>query len=70
MCVSHSNAGVYEYKEMLEDAVKPKIEDINAASDEEFKELLGELQKQKDQEKYQNHGSMEYLFKEYFLKLV
>ena len=51
MCVSHSNAGVYEYKEMLEDAVKPKIEDINAASDEEFKELLGELQKQKDQEK-------------------
>ena len=42
------NVGVYEYKEMLQDAVKPKIEDITLASDEEFKELLGEMQKQKD----------------------
>jgi len=39
---------VYEYKEMLQDAVKPKIEDITIASDEEFKELLGEMQKQKE----------------------
>ena len=35
---------------MLQDAVKPKIEDITAASDEEFKELLGEMQKQKEQQ--------------------
>jgi len=43
----------YEYKEMLQDAVKPKIEDISISTDEEFKELLGEMQKQKDQQKRQ-----------------
>jgi len=46
--INSADMHYYEYKEMLQDAVKPKIEDITIASDEEFKELLGEMQKQKD----------------------
>merc|ERR1711976_592724 len=45
--VNSADMHYYEYKEMLQDAVKPKIEDISTTSDLEFKELIGEMEKLK-----------------------
>jgi len=55
--VNSDDMSYFEYREMLQDAVKPTIEDFRAATDDQFKDLLKEMDDHKRKKNQENNRS-------------